>query len=379
MPTEIRTNTDLYEELKPGGDFSSLHIDLNNGLQDKIILNSTPRTSHYFFDINEDTIDLSFSENYKNYVITGGGGRVSIYNTSQDIQKTFGIYSSVLEFGNKNSYQGEIINLSLWQLRSLSISKRPDIGILENQQYLRLALEYTNADASQIVQQLVSDSNRSIAYWDDAHNLSTAWLAASQGNAKTYFLGLNQNNSYIKNIFYRGNFRDYNFYNKGNGIYQINRDNQVDSITGLSTIKFLDKEIDVIDDIKGVFDQVTGLTTDSGKMFRLYNAAFARFPDPDGLRYWIGNFSAGIDDERAVSSSFLASTEFKERYGENITNETYVETLYLNVLNRELDQGGYDYWVGNLNNGIEERHEVLLGFSESLENKNLFTEMTGFG
>ena len=147
----------------------------------------------------------------------------------------------------------------------------------------------------------------------------------------------------------------------------------------MSTIKFLDKEIDVIDDIKGVFDQVTGLNTDSGKMFRLYNAAFARFPDPDGLRYWIGNFSAGIDDERAVSSSFLASTEFKERYGENITNETYVETLYLNVLNRELDQGGYDYWVGNLNNGIEERHEVLLGFSESLENKILFTEMTGFG
>ena len=379
MPTEIRSNTDLDERLKPGGYFSSLHIDLNNGLQDKIVLNSTPRISHYFFDINEDTIDLLSSENYKNYVITGGGGRVSIYNLPQVNQKTFGAYFSIDDFQTRNSEAGQITNLPLWQLLSVGILKRPDIGILENQQYLRLALEYTNADASQIVQQLVSDSNRSIAYWDDAHNGSTAWLAASQGNAKTYFLGLNQNNSYIKNIFYRGNFRDYNFYNKGNGIYQINRDNQVDSITGLSTIKFLDKEIDVIDDIKGVFDQVTGLTTDSGKMFRLYNAAFARFPDPDGLRYWIGNFSAGIDDERAVSSSFLASTEFKERYGENITNETYVETLYLNVLNRELDQGGYDYWVGNLNNGIEERHEVLLGFSESLENKILFTEMTGFG
>ena len=111
---------------------------------------------------------------------------------------------------------------------------------------------------------------------------------------------------------------------------------------------------------------------------RLYNAAFARFPDADGLKYWIGNFSSGIDDERAVSSSFLASAEFKERYGANITHETYVQNLYLNVLNRELDQGGYDYWVGNLNNGVEQRHEVLLGFSESDENKLLFTEMTGF-
>ena len=114
-------------------------------------------------------------------------------------------------------------------------------------------------------------------------------------------------------------------------------------------------------------------------MFRLYNAAFARFPDADGLRYWISNFSSGIDDERAVSSSFLASAEFKERYGANITHETYVQNLYLNVLNRELDQGGYDYWVGNLNNGVEQRHEVLLGFSESAEYKALFTDMTGFG
>ena len=131
--------------------------------------------------------------------------------------------------------------------------------------------------------------------------------------------------------------------------------------------------------IISTFDQVTGLNDATGQMFRLYNAAFARFPDADGLNYWIANFSSGKDDSRAVSSSFLASNEFKQRYGDNISNETYVKNLYLNVLNRELDQGGYDYWVGNLNNGIEQRLEVLLGFSESAENKALFTDMTGLG
>ena len=55
-----------------------------------------------------------------------------------------------------------------------------------------------------------------------------------------------------------------------------------------------------------------------------------------------------------------------------------MENLYRNVLNRELDQSGYDYWVGNLNNGTETRYELLLGFAESAENKTLFTEMTGF-
>ena len=178
---------------------------------------------------------------------------------------------------------------------------------------------------------------------------------------------------------YSGNSHDYTFINQGNNKYGIKADNstKIDSITGISEVEFTDKSIDIDKDVIGVFDQVTGLNTDSGKMFRLYNAAFARFPDADGLNYWIGNFSSGIDDERAVSSSFLASSEFKERYGDNITHETYVQNLYLNVLNRELDQGGYDYWVGNLNNGIEQRHEVLLGFSESAENKALFTEMTG--
>ena len=185
-------------------------------------------------------------------------------------------------------------------------------------------------------------------------------------------------NAYFGKKNLTGNFRDYKFYNRGSGKYEIKTDSGFDEITGM-TLVFTDQNIDAVDDIKGVFDQITGLNTDSGKMFRLYNAAFARFPDASGLKYWIANFSSGKDDERAVSSSFLASAEFKESYGENITHETYVQNLYLNVLNRELDQGGYDYWVGNLNNGVEQRHEVLLGFSESDENKLLFTEMTGFG
>ncbi len=180
---------------------------------------------------------------------------------------------------------------------------------------------------------------------------------------------------------YVGNFRDYKFYNKGNGKYEIKSDaGVIDDITGIPKLTFADNTsgISAIADIKGTFDHVTGLNTDSGEMFRLYNAAFARFPDADGLKYWIDEFSSGRNTRRVVSKSFLASSEFEERYGANITHETYVKNLYLNVLNRELDQSGYDYWVGNLNNGVEQRYEVLLGFSESDENKLLFTDMTGF-
>ncbi len=184
-------------------------------------------------------------------------------------------------------------------------------------------------------------------------------------------------NAYFGKKTLTGNFRDYKFYNRGSGKYEIKTDSGFDAITGM-TLVFTDQNIDAVDDIKGVFDQITGLNTDSGKMFRLYNAAFARFPDASGLKYWIGNFSSGKDDERAVASSFLASSEFKERYGENVSNAKYVETLYVNVLGRDYDQSGYNYWLGNLNNGLETRHELLLGFAESAENKVLFSEMTGF-
>ena len=183
----------------------------------------------------------------------------------------------------------------------------------------------------------------------------------------------------VTNKIYSGNSSEYKFYNLGSDKYGVGTTSGIDELTGVSILKFDDKDMSLESDIKGTFDQVTGLNTDSGKMFRLYNASFKRLPDPDGLRYWIGNFSSGKDDERAVASSFLASAEFKQRYGENVSDSTYVNTLYKNVLGRDADTGGLNYWLGQLNSGAETRYEVLLGFSESAENKGLFTEMTGFG
>tara|TARA_Y100001968_G_scaffold184136_1_gene168694 strand:- start:17184 stop:18971 length:1788 start_codon:yes stop_codon:yes gene_type:complete len=175
---------------------------------------------------------------------------------------------------------------------------------------------------------------------------------------------------------YSGKSDSYKFYDLGSDKYGVGTGNGIDELTGASLLRFEDKNLHLLNDIKATFDQVTGLNNASGQMFRLYNAAFARFPDSEGLKYWITNFSSGKDDSRAVASSFLASDEFKQRYGENVSNAKYVETLYINVLGRDYDQSGYNYWLSNLNNGIETRYELLLGFAESLENKGIFSEMT---
>ncbi len=184
---------------------------------------------------------------------------------------------------------------------------------------------------------------------------------------------------------YSGEFSDYKFYNKGNGKYEIKTDSGYDDITGYPLLTFTGeattssfRDVSAIADIKGTFDQVTGLNTDDAKMFRLYNAAFKRLPDADGLKYWISQYTSGTNDDRIIASSFLVSAEFKQRYGEDVTNAKYVETLYTNMLGRDYDQEGYNYWLGNLNNGTETRYELLLGFAESAESKTLFTAITGF-
>ena len=182
----------------------------------------------------------------------------------------------------------------------------------------------------------------------------------------------------ITNYKFDGFFKDYKFYQKDDNRYEIMTLKGFDEITGITNLEFLDITINLETDIKGTFDQITGMNDSTGQIFRLYNAALARFPDSQGLEYWINNYSSGVDNIRAVATSFIVSEEFKSAYGNDVTNEEYVQLLYNNVLNRDLDQDGFDYWVSNLNNGVETRYEVLIGFSESFENKQLFSEMTGF-
>ncbi len=67
----------------------------------------------------------------------------------------------------------------------------------------------------------------------------------------------------------------------------------------------------------------------------------------------------------SVSDNFASSGEFQTMYG-SLSNRDFVRRVYLNVMGREPDAAGYDYWVGLLNRGTR-RGEVMVGFSESAE------------
>lgn len=103
------------------------------------------------------------------------------------------------------------------------------------------------------------------------------------------------------------------------------------------------------------------------EVIRLYLAYFLRMPDTPGLDHWISVRRTGMA-LADISNNFAASAEFQNRYG-TLDNGGFVDLVYQNVLGRQPDGEGRNYWVGQLNAGVS-RGAVMTGFSESAEFRN---------
>jgi hypothetical protein len=128
-----------------------------------------------------------------------------------------------------------------------------------------------------------------------------------------------------------------------------------DALINVERLQFTDKTI--------AFD----LDGNAGQAYRLYQAAFDRVPDQAGLGDWIDGMDRGMGLSQ-VATGFINSAEFKALYGNNPTNSEFVTLLYDNVLHRAPDTAGYNDWMNGLSSGMT-REQVLIGFSESTENK----------
>ena len=99
---------------------------------------------------------------------------------------------------------------------------------------------------------------------------------------------------------------------------------------------------------------------------RLYQAAFNRTPDTQGLDYWTSLLDQG-NTPLYDAAGFAQSSEFAGLYG-GLGNGAFVDALYQNVLHRAGDATGRSFWTDALNNG-RSKAQVLLGFSDSPENR----------
>ncbi len=125
----------------------------------------------------------------------------------------------------------------------------------------------------------------------------------------------------------------------------------------------------------------------------LYEAALDRDGEIDlpGLNFWIDRREDGLTVFE-LSASFLDSPEFQARaeafLGDGtdldresvrddavFSDEDYVQFLYENVLDRDFDQEGFEFWLGVLQiyedtpgQGETARERLLVNFAESDEN-----------
>ncbi|GHA17354.1 hypothetical protein GCM10007989_10680 [Devosia pacifica] len=105
----------------------------------------------------------------------------------------------------------------------------------------------------------------------------------------------------------------------------------------------------------------------AGYMYRLYQAAFGRDPDIDGLSFYVEATDNGQSLIRSAAI-FIDSPEFRELYGTNLPDDAFINELYFNVLDRGADQSGLNYWNQQMDNGMS-RAEVLARFADSPENR----------
>ena len=218
------------------------------------------------------------------------------------------------------------------------------------------------------------NSDDTIMSYNKGESGWNTWFSESDIDALIKIWGRENDGGFIN---FEKTSTNYQFIKRENDNYYVKSTVGLESISELDYVSFSDKDFRVKEDIIHVFDQVQDLNNISSKIYRLYKAAFNRFPDREGLNYWISKNRSGENSLKQTSKSFLNSIEFENLYGKDNKNEYYVKNLYNNVLDREPDHEGNIYWLGQLENRIEERFEVLLGFSESTENKLNFMDETG--
>lgn len=146
------------------------------------------------------------------------------------------------------------------------------------------------------------------------------------------------------------------FFHDANGNVTFTHNGVVDILKSIEAVKFADGVMK--------FD----LNDTSAQVVRLYQAALGREPDQPGLNYWINEIGHG-KSLQDLAKDFTGSDEFATRYGAHPSTGNLVELLYNNTLHRASEAAGKSYWMTELDQGHQSKDQVLIGFSESAENK----------
>lgn len=100
---------------------------------------------------------------------------------------------------------------------------------------------------------------------------------------------------------------------------------------------------------------------------RLYNLTLEREAEAGGLNDWVNKLETGKETGASAAYGFFFSKEYINRH---VSNEEFVETMYMVMMDRPGEMTGVNNWVKLLNEGVS-REFVFKGFSDSIEFTNI--------
>jgi hypothetical protein len=96
---------------------------------------------------------------------------------------------------------------------------------------------------------------------------------------------------------------------------------------------------------------------------RMYRTTLDRAPDTTGLNFWFNRLVSGADTGASIARNFVFSPEM---INAGLTNEEFVERMYLAMMGRASDTVGRQHWVSRLDSGLP-REDVFAFFVSSSE------------
>jgi len=129
-----------------------------------------------------------------------------------------------------------------------------------------------------------------------------------------------------------------------------------------------------------------------GQVQEMYVAYYGRPADPGGLEWWSGKLSDASGNLNEIIESFGSSDEYQQRFA-GFSDEVLVNNIFLQVLGRDADAAGLDFYVGkissgdmtlatlalNVANGIEEGGSDDAVFRNKLEVADAYTQAVDEG
>ena len=146
-------------------------------------------------------------------------------------------------------------------------------------------------------------------------------------------------------------------------------------MSSVNTAKLIDADGNLWDSIINVGDGSFVLQAAS-QTYRSYYGALGRLPDEGGYNWWLGEIEAGRHTLNSMAAGFIDSSEFKTLSDSDnsgvISNEEFILHMYNGVFGRDPDAGGLAWWVGQLDTEAKTQPDAFISMTQS----NEYVELT---